>query len=142
MSDLIRRAEAIGLAEEAIHDEHISARASLYMLRAELTALPSAEAVHKPDYSYEADMVKRLRQAEAVQGWIPCSERLPAVNEVVLFCGKYNMFCGYVNEKGEWMSVTGDGWETDMDFPDSNKASTLAWMPLPEPYEPKTERRG
>lgn len=31
----------------------------------------SAEAVHKPDYSYEADMVKRLRQAVAVQGeWI------------------------------------------------------------------------
>lgn len=31
----------------------------------------SAEAVHKPDYSYEADMVKRLRKAKAVQGeWI------------------------------------------------------------------------
>lgn len=28
---------------------------------------PSVEAVHKPDYSYEADMVKRLRSAEAVQ---------------------------------------------------------------------------
>lgn len=27
---------------------------------------PSAEVVHKPDYSYEADMVKRLRQANDV----------------------------------------------------------------------------
>ena len=32
-----------------------------------LLALPSADAVHKPDYSYEADMVKRLRQSDAVQ---------------------------------------------------------------------------
>ena len=35
----------------------------------------SAEAVHKPDYSYEADMVKRLRQAVAVQGWIAFTRR-------------------------------------------------------------------
>lgn len=32
-----------------------------------INKLPSAEAVHKPDYSYEAGMVKRLRQAEAEQ---------------------------------------------------------------------------
>lgn len=42
MSDPISRAEAIGIIEAAISDEHISARASLYMARAELTALPSA----------------------------------------------------------------------------------------------------
>ena len=43
-----------------------------------LLALPSADAVHKPDYSYEADMVKRLKQADAVQGeWKPIKETLP-----------------------------------------------------------------
>ena len=72
---------------------------------------------------------------EALQEWIPCSERLPGANEVVLLCGKYNMFCGYQNTKGEWYSITGDGWETDMDFPDSNKGDILAWMPLPKPYK-------
>ena len=36
----------------------------------------SVEAVHKPDYSYEADMVRRLKEslsAETVQGeWVRC----------------------------------------------------------------------
>ena len=71
--------------------------------------------------------------------WIPVSERLPAAHEVVILCGKYNMFCGYRNTDGEWYSITGDGWETDMDFPDSNKGDITVWMPLPEPYREEYE---
>lgn len=64
--------------------------------------------------------------------WIPCSERLPKPNEVVLLCGQYNMLCGYINDEGRWYSMSGDGWETDMEFPDKGKI--IAWMPLPEPF--------
>lgn len=66
------------------------------------------------------------------QRWIPCSERLPKPNEVVLLCGQYNMLCGYINDEGRWYSMSGDGWETDMEFPDKGKI--IAWMPLPEPF--------
>ena len=154
MSDLIRRAEAIGLAEEAIHDEHISARASLYMLRAELTALPSAEAVEvkaeqlPPKVPTEwindgmvlvqqhdwIEMQKELEgyaSAEAVQGWILCSERLPEVGEICLLTvHEYGWNC-----KDYTRVIIGE-------YSDNYADHILAWMPLPEPYEPKSERRG
>ena len=80
------------------------------------------------------DILEGLPSAEPEPHWIPCSERLPKTNEVVLLCGKYDIFCGYHNTKGKWYSIIGDGWETGMDFPSSNKGDILAWMPLPEPY--------
>ena len=79
--------------------------------------------------------IGNLPSAEPEPHWIPFSERLPKTNEVVLLCGKYNIFCGYHNTKGKWYSITGDGWETNMDFPSSNNGDILAWMPLPEPYK-------
>ena len=52
MSDLVSRAEVIGIIEAAISDEHISAMASLYMARAEVSALPSAELVLQTPQTY------------------------------------------------------------------------------------------
>lgn len=49
----------------------------------------SAEAVHKPDYSYEADMVKRLRQAVAVQGCDGCRYNTRIPLEQCLRCKRY-----------------------------------------------------
>ena len=51
----------------------------------------SAEAVHKPDYSYEAGMVRRLKEALSAEArptgeWIPVSERLPECEQEVLIC--------------------------------------------------------
>ena len=93
---------------------------------------PQVETVHKPDYSYEADMVKRLRQAEAVQGWIPCSERLPEKDELVLVTVWNDVSIAWRNIYGGWVSAE------DM----YGKEDVTAWMPLPKPYKQKTERRG
>ena len=154
----------------------------------------SAEAVHKPDYSYEADMVRRLKEslsaeaeptvircktllnaedfeavatrirkenrnvivipcetevvsAEAVQGWIPCSERLPDVGEIViaswsdLWSDAIVFARRYCEDDWEWAYEQGsDYWESARDY--DRESNPEAWMPLPEPYEPKTERRG
>ena len=62
-SDLISRADAIGIIEAAISNEYISARASLYMARAELTALPSDEAVSREEYEKIRKMVSTPFQA-------------------------------------------------------------------------------
>lgn len=69
---------------------------------------------------------------EHKDGWIPCSERLPKANIVVLVylkkCYKdktyYSYDEAYVNEKGYWADEFGLVWGT-----------VLAWQPLPEPYK-------
>ena len=100
---------------------------------------PQVETVHKPDYSYEADMVKRLRQAVAVQGWIPCSERLP--NE----SGDY--LCTIPLDANETYTEVltfykGRFYEVDDEWGAIYHDDVIAWMPLPKPYKQKTERRG
>lgn len=54
MSDLIRRSDAINC---------VGWGNSVTTVIDRIKALPSAEVVHKPDYSYEADMVRRMKEA-------------------------------------------------------------------------------
>ena len=63
--------------------------------------------------------------------WIPCSERLPEIYIPVILSGKYNEVVGYRRNDSDWMALTGDGWETDIEHPED----FIAWMPLPKPYE-------
>lgn len=77
MGDLISRQDAIEAIEEIAwyhqnrNREMVSGANSTedqawyksQDIYAALEALPSAEAVHKPDYSYEAGMVRRLKEA-------------------------------------------------------------------------------
>ncbi len=99
----------------------------------------SAEAVHKPDYSYEADMVKRLRQAEAVQGWI--TDRNPTENGtyIVTIADEDGGFVCELNYGEPLMpicKVNGACWyDADDDFGDCPYYDILAWMPLPKPYK-------
>ena len=62
--------------------------------------------------------------------WIPCSERLPEKNKLVLGWYKDNPFSGYTY--GIVMK-TNMGWV----FYYGNRycSSVAAWMPLPEPYK-------
>ena len=69
--------------------------------------------------------------AEAVQGWIPCSERLPKKGEVVLITnGKGNVRCGQYRSEHDVRGETHYWW-----WKGKTVETVLAWMPLPKPYE-------
>ena len=81
MSDLIRRSDAIDTVEELnrkVNDSREFDTICTSDVLRRVNALPSAEAVHKPDYSYEADMVRRMKEAllaKSEQGeWIITKE--------------------------------------------------------------------
>ena len=79
---------------------------------------------------YPCDDIKALEaipSAEAVQSWIPCSERLPSNDESVLVTiddriefGKY--------EDGEWSIWDCEHWDK------LGSKGIIAWVPLPKPY--------
>ena len=83
-----------------------------------------------------------VASAEAVQGWIPVTERMPDIGELVLITQNR----GDGDKTVETAYLTSDGpndlyWSTGL-FKSRETDEVLAWMPLPKPYEPKTERRG
>lgn len=75
---------------------------------------------------------RRVKELPAVNRWIPCSERLPEENKVVLV----STTTGYVDfavlRWGKWFP---DGYN-GVAFP-SNRIT--AWMPKPDAYEPPKE---
>lgn len=85
--------------------------------------------------------------AEAVQGWIPCSERLPDVGKIViaswsdLWSDAIVFARRYCEDDWEWAYEQGsDYWESARDY--DRESNPEAWMHSPEPYKQKTERRG
>ena len=131
MTDLISRADAMRLVHSAI-----KAEIPFAIVADLIKGLPSADAVHKPDYSYEADMVRRLKKELSAEAeWIPCSERLPSEDGRYLVC---------MNWEYEYMEVLkwADGWNCyrcyDGKIGRENEidgADIIAWMPLPTPYK-------
>lgn len=76
--------------------------------------------------------VKALEQTT----WIPCSERLPEENGQYLITVKYKPEADYENiyaEHGEW---TDGRWDMFCFGHCGEVEDIIAWMPLPEPYEP------
>ena len=157
MTDYISRADAIELFEKYKPRMAVS----VYEYGQALKTLPSAElpkgdlisrddaieAViaqrHKAelsDYNFALglaeDAIRHLPSAEAVQGWIPCSERLPKRDELVLVTYKTTdriHLCKYIDDGSEnpWWSYIDDccAWNNVV----------LAWMPLPKPYREERE---
>ena len=75
------------------------------------------------------NMAIETLSAEAVQGWIPCSERLPdwkdMVEGVIITTENGRVtFADYCTGNGMFHDVGQDVWASDI----------LAWMPLPTPY--------
>ena len=78
------------------------------------------------------DMAIEALSAEAVQGWIPCSDRLPEKTDMYLVT--------YGNTHGgkvEPMAYPLHYWQKRwMSFDHSWESKTVtAWMPLPKPYK-------
>ena len=70
------------------------------------------------------DMAIEALSAEAVQEWIPVSERLPKERKSVLITdGDFSAEGEYAGS-GRWMQYRWSGQRDDI----------IAWMPLPEPY--------
>ena len=117
MSDLIRRSDAIDAVENNSHG--MGSRASVKAIK----ALPSAD---------------------AVQGWIPVSERLPDVEDCPMDCmvTRRSRYVGNYTDMAvaeadgtwtheDWKAITINGKATCISTRD---ADIIAWMPLPEPY--------
>lgn len=128
-------------AEEAVWNEY----------EAEFTDLPDI-----PRYYYEKVVGKmaheinmlreQLESADAEQGWIPCSERLP--NEDNRYLVVYPLIGG-----GNWISIKWFGkpnmpnrpikgkcfYESDSEYGDVIWDNVIAWMPLPKPYREENE---
>ena len=82
-----------------------------------------------------------MRENQSAQQWIPCAERLPEDEDVLVWYeyfryGDYNRmyqtygigYCSIVDSKVIWGGdVIGHG------------ARAIAWMPLPEPYKEENE---
>ena len=65
-------------------------------------------------------------------GWIPCSERMPEDEQVVIAC-KYKSISilRYSTKTNHWYELSGNWWWS------ANMVT--AWQPLPEPYQQKGE---
>ena len=70
-------------------------------------------------------------------GWIPCSERLPERDELVLVTYKTTdkiHLCKYLDDGSE------NSWWPYKDDCCAWNNVVIAWMPLPEPYEESDEQ--
>lgn len=126
--ELISRADAIEAVCGVVIDEFdVSPTRGYEVAEKALSALPSAEpSIKAIKRQIDEHWYLDPPSAEAVQGWIPCSERLP-------------------NESG-WYVISVVGFEnfTDVSYFYSDEAkwsdvshtqSVVAWMPLPTPYK-------
>lgn len=83
--------------------------------------------------------------AEPIRQWIPVSERLPEIGDLVLICFREGRDCPYnriaVGKLGSHEVVDKDFitigaktvWYTDRWYCDFD--SVIAWIPLPKPYK-------
>ena len=94
-------------------------------------------------------IIKRLRHNGAItqaeydklmrklDGWIPCSERMPDRGDTYLVSGVQEIdgeMVPFVDAANYPDSYIDGLWGTFNDWIEGNEVHVLAWMPLPEPY--------
>lgn len=69
-----------------------------------------------------AIIAEEIENAPTVNEWIPCTEKLPKDDGMVLAYSKENdgVIINWIQKGNEWAWLDGD---------------IVAWMPLPEPYK-------
>lgn len=144
--DLISRADAMTEFREWVKRANENGETPTWNDAVSLIgSLPSAEAIptviraktfmRKEDFDKWADDIKKQNksQAEAVQGWISCSERLPDIDTSVIICtASGNITDGYRWNEKDWFLAWSEynGWHEGND-----EGRITAWMPLPKPYK-------
>ena len=103
-----------------------------------LNTLPSAEAETKCIAQITVDaeeVVRRIKEEyDIVDGWIPCSERLPnGQTEVIVSCIDDSGDTKYSYTSSGWITTDKEYWIVDNEI----NPFVIAWMQLPEPYEPQ-----
>lgn len=83
------------------------------------------------DLKHQCENIVLLHEYEQLvypaQRWIPCSERLPETDELMLVTCKSKNGNYTVNRAYYWDKT--ESWHGS-----GTMASVIAWMPLPEPY--------
>lgn len=108
--------------------------------------------IHSPNYTRYFYNESMPTSAEVVQGWIPFTRRPMTEEEQKDYPNCTFMFDCVLPDDGDeilvsngrfvWMdALCNDGDGCYLGSGD-DIGEDMAWMPLPEPYEPKTERRG
>lgn len=78
-------------------------------------------------------IVNSLQTVDAEPHWIPCSERLPKMKEIVLITNdKGHVRCGQYRGVGFFSKNDG---RPHWNWKGNTLETVVAWMPLPEPYE-------
>ena len=121
MSDLIRREDAIKAMEQRYED----------ILRTFKRKVKIGEKAIVLDM---IGCVKNLPSADRPQEWIPCSERLPDLNEngvsdMVLLCWSDGQMTVGAYQGGR--TFVGQAWPTARDC----RVTVTAWQPLPTPWK-------
>lgn len=163
MTDLISRADAIEAVTKLCVDGYIAKVDGYFIpltdaLINTLSALPSADCIEFDFNKYQPRVRNKVKDgipsADAVQGWIPCSERLPENIRPVIVTWKntdpasyYQYIVGkhyigtahYYRGKWYWYSSVTEDLLAEYGKCDSEEfdeaIEVVAWMPLPKPYK-------
>lgn len=123
MDDLKKRAEAIkGL--QRLSKEFSGYKPNEEMFEMAIEALQAQ--VNLDDVSNAYENGYQQGKFEALQ-WIPCSERLPVIDEEVLVYMYGVPYIAWLDSNGEWNTET-------FTLREEEEAPT-EWLPLPEPHK-------
>jgi len=131
MSDLIERQAAIDATAYSNISVTISGKRGFQNYKEEF----EKACVAIRDKYIEA--LKNLPSAQPETQWIPCSERMPEIDETVLITikEKYDGDKEYHYHTDVADHLINDGWLTFNDWDEGQEIHIIAWMPLPEPWK-------